>query len=337
MCVSLIDSFDLTTDLIRPPKPLPATQLAYARIAGRALHSSRFSRIYPLPTQNLRLGIACAVAVFFIWSSFFVFSRLGVSSELTPFDLTALRFIVAGALVLPFGWQWWPRHLSWQGLLVMGLFGPGALYTLIMYTGLSNAPAAYAGVFANGSLPVFSVLFLLAFRGEKPTWNQLLGIAVILAGSVMLSLQGLASGADDVVTGIVFFLMASALISIYLFGVQHWRLTPRQALALVTIPNGLVYLPVWYFFLPSGLAQTDQSTVIAQALFQGLGPGFLAVLMFAAATIHLGSTATSGFAASVPAGATVLAMPVLAEYPTPLEWVGVGTVTAGLAITMLRR
>ncbi len=290
-----------------------------------------------LPAPNLKLGIACAVGVFFIWSSFFVISRLGVTTALTPFDLTALRFIVSLSIVAPVAWRWWPRHLSLTGAVVMSLFGPGALYGLIMYSGLSNAPVAYAGVFANGSLPVFSIALLYLLRRETPAANQVLGVLVIIGGSVMLSLKGLSSMTTDVWSGIGFFLLASATISIYLLGMQYWRLTPRQSLALVTIPNALHILPIWYFWLPSGLTQSTMATIIGQAMFQGLFPGFLAVLLFATATINLGSTATSGFAASVPAGATLLAVPVLGEMPTALEWLGIMTVTAGLAITLVRR
>ena len=118
---------------------------------------------------------------------------------------------------------------------------------------------------------------------------------------------------------------------------QHWKVTPRQALALVTIPNTLVFLPLWYFFLPSGLADTELSIILFQALFQGLGPGFLAVILFAVAAMHLGATPTAGFAAAVPASASVLAMPVLAEYPTPMEWGGIAVVTLGLVLLIVRR
>ena len=162
-----------------------------------------------MSAPNLRLGIASAVGVFVIWSSFLVISRLGMTSVLTAYDVTALRFIVAGVLVLPFAWQWWPRHLSPLALIVMSLCGPGVLYSIIMYSGLSNAPVAYAGVFANGSLPLFSALLMFAFRATRPTRNQLLGFPIILAGSVMLSIQGLRAGGEHVLSGMALFLLAS--------------------------------------------------------------------------------------------------------------------------------
>ena len=61
------------------------------------------------PSMTKGLIAACFILV--IWSGFIVFSRAGVLSGLTPYDVAALRFLVAGALTVPFAWWWWPRHL----------------------------------------------------------------------------------------------------------------------------------------------------------------------------------------------------------------------------------
>ncbi|MEO1611366.1 MAG: hypothetical protein AAFU55_03270, partial [Pseudomonadota bacterium] len=49
--------------------------------------------------KNFALGVVSAVAVIFIWSGFIVFSRMGVATALTPFDISALRFIVGAVAV----------------------------------------------------------------------------------------------------------------------------------------------------------------------------------------------------------------------------------------------
>lgn len=287
--------------------------------------------------QNLPLGVACAVAVIFIWSGFIVFSRAGVITSLTPYDIAALRFMVAGALTLPFAWSWWPRHLPLRVTLLMALCGPGALYSMLMFNGLGEASASYGGVFANGSLPIFTVLLMLLMAGVRPDRKQLFAIAVIILGGVLLAWRGLHNGGPNVAQGIVLFLTASAVLSIYIYGLKRWHLTPRQALAVVNIPNAVLFLPLWYLLLPSGLAETDLTTVLLQALFQGLGPGFLAVILFTLAAIHLGPTPTAGFSAMVPATAALLAIPVLGELPSALEWVGIATATLGLGLLMRGR
>ena len=287
--------------------------------------------------QNRQLGIACAIGVLLIWSGFIVFSRAGVQTNLTAMDMTGLRFLVAGGVTLPFVWTWWPRHLPLKAVLIMSLCGPGILYSLLMYWGLNETSAAYAGVFANGSLPVFTVLLVAVFSAVLPGRSQAIGLLVIVAGAVLVGSAGFIGSQKSILFGVVLFLAASAVLAIYIFGVRYWKVTPRQALALVNVPNALVFVPVWLLFLPSGLAETGLPTILFQALYQGLGPGFAAVIMFALAATHLGPTATAGFSAAVPASAAVLAIPVLGEVPDVQEWIGIVVVTLGLGLLVFNQ
>jgi drug/metabolite transporter (DMT)-like permease len=266
-----------------------------------------------------------------------VFSRAGVTSNLLAYDIAALRFMVAGTIVLPFCWAWWPSHLPLKAKLLMASCGPGAVYTMIMYFGLTEASAAYGGVFSNGSLPIFTMLLVFIVTGDKPFRNQLIAIAIIIFGGILLAASGVKTGGNNVVLGIVLFLLASAVMSVYIFGVRQWGVTPRQALALVTMPSALIYLPIWYFFLPSGMAETEQSIIIFQAFFQGFGPGFFAVILFALAAMHLGATMTAGFSAVVPATAALLAIPILGEIPNTMEWIAIGIVTVGLGLLIMSK
>lgn len=287
--------------------------------------------------NNVLLGLVSALAVIFIWSGFIVFSRAGVATSLTAFDLAALRFTVAGALVLPFLRAWWPSHLPLKAKIIMALCGPGAVYSVLLYLGLNEASAAYGGAFANGSLPIFTMAFTVLLSRERPSRSQILAIAIIIAGGLLLAYRGMTAGGANVVAGIALFLTASAILSVYIVGIRRWALTPRQALALINLPNALIFLPLWFFFLPSGLADAELGTILFQAAFQGLGPGFLAVILFALAAMHLGPTATAGFSAAVPATAALLAVPVLGETPTSLEWLGIATVTVGLTLLVVKR
>lgn len=289
----------------------------------------------PAAKSNERiLGLLSAAGVFCIWSGFLVFSRAGMQSGLTPFDLTALRFLVAGALVLPFAKAWWPRHLPLHAILSMSIFGPGALYNILMYFGLKGSSAAYGGAFANGSLPIFTILLGLLFARRVPSWRQLIAVLILLVGAVLIGIPGMRAGGSSVASAVSFFLAASAVLSIYVMGVKHWQVEARQALVLVSVPNALLFLPVWFFFLPSTIQDAPWSTILLQAAFQGLGPGFLAVILFSISARILGPTPSAGLAAAVPASATLLAIPVLAEIPTAIEWIGIAIVTAGLVLLL---
>jgi len=280
------------------------------------------------------LGYLSAAGVFCIWSGFLVFSRAGVQSGLTPFDLTALRFMVAGALILPFAVAWWPRHLPLHATLLMSICGPGALYSILMYFGLKHSSAAYGGVFANGTLPVFTILLGFFFARQMPSRRQIIAVLILVIGAVLIGVPGLRSGGSSVVSAIAFFLAASAVLSVYFLGVRQWQVGPREALALVSLPNAVIFLPVWFFFLPSTIHDAPWSTIWLQAAFQGLGPGFLAVILFSISARILGPMPSAGLAAAVPASATLLAIPVLGEIPAAIEWIGIAIVTAGLVLLL---
>lgn len=289
------------------------------------------------PTYNRAQGLAAAFGVLVIWSCFIVFSRAGVKTELTPGDITALRFLVAGALTLPFAWAWWPHHLKPTPFVIMALCGSGALYSMLLFIGLSETSAAYAGVFTNGALPFFTLMIVIAITRVLPNRLQVLSLVIITTGAVVVAVAGIEGQEANVLRGIAFFLTAAAIQSLYIFGVRYWNISPYQALVIINIPNAVVFLPLWYFFLPSGLAEADTSTVVFQALFQGMGPGFIAVILFAMAAKQLGPNATAGFSAAVPASATLLAIPVLAEIPQPIEWTGIALVTVGLLLLVRAR
>ena len=287
--------------------------------------------------RSIAIGLGSAIAVLCIWSGFIVFSRAGVLSGLTSYDVVAARFLVAGVLTIPFAWAWWPRNLSWTAIAIVALLGPGAIYTTLMFVGLAKASAAYGGVFANGGLPVFTMLLAFFIAGTRPGRSEVLATIVIILGGLMVAWRGLSAGGTDVAMGIVLFLIASVMIASYIYAIRHFSVTPKQALAVVNIPNALIYLPIWWFALPSTMSEAPQDMLLLQLAFQGLGPGFLAVMIFALMAFHLGPTPTAAVSAAVPATAALLAIPVLAEHPTSLEWFGIVTVTLGLALLIRRK
>jgi len=282
-------------------------------------------------------GYASGLSVIAIWSGFIVFSRLGVTGNLTAFDMTALRFMVGGLITLPFVAGHWPRQLSIPKILFLAAVGPGAGYSVLMFIGLDAAPAAYAGVFANGTLPIFTALIGLVWIGERLGTLATLGIAVIFAGGVAVGYNGLIAGGFDALAGVAFFLTASATLAVYVVLVRRWQVTPKQTLCAINIPTALIFIPVWWFFLPTNLAGATSQEIAFQALFQGFGPSFLAVLLMTYAVHEIGPTKMAAFAATVPTTAALLAIPVLGEHLGTVEWTGVIVVTAGLLLLLWKR
>ena len=176
---------------------------------------------------NLTTGLVAACFILLVWSSFIVLSRAGVLAGFTPYDIAALRFIVAGALTVPFAWWWWPRHLPLRVQVLLTLVGPGAIYSVLLFIGLANASAAYGGVFANGALPIFTMALALLVAGVRPQPAQITGALIIIAGGVMVAWRGLVAGGADVALGIVLFLAASAMIATYIYSLKAFDVKPK--------------------------------------------------------------------------------------------------------------
>ncbi|MGB0843174.1 MAG: DMT family transporter [Alphaproteobacteria bacterium] len=290
---------------------------------------------------DLWQGTIAAIVMIATWAGFVVFARLGSFQGLTPYDLGLLRFGVSATVAAPFAYIWWPRHLTVLQIIVLAVVGPGVVYGLLSYQGLSLAPAAYAGVFTNGTMPVITAIYVWIFLGDRFGPRALTGIALVTSGCIMLGLfdvEPLAgTKSTDVRFGALLLLLAGAVLSAYVVLARHWRLAPKQALVVIALPNFGLMLPIWLFSGPSGIPTADFTTVLFQALFQGLGPATLAVFCYATIIDKLGSATTAACSAVVPAVAAIFAIPILGEWPSLIQWCGIFAVSVGLAVFFTRR
>ena len=99
-------------------------------------------------------GALYGLAAVSIWSGWIVVARLGLQSSLTPWDIAALRFGVAGLLLLPYVLSKGLAldRLGWIGLAAIVLGGGAPV--LFANAGLMFAPAAHAGALFPGVMPL---------------------------------------------------------------------------------------------------------------------------------------------------------------------------------------
>ena len=109
----------------------------------------------PSTSQFVR-GAMYGIATVSIWAGWIVTTRLGVTTNLSVFDLAALRFGVGGLILLPIvlhrGFAL--DRLGWGGLLSIAI-GGGAPFVFAAGGGLSFAPVAHAGALFPGVMPLF--------------------------------------------------------------------------------------------------------------------------------------------------------------------------------------
>lgn len=279
--------------------------------------------------DSLSAGLLYGSLAALIWGAWPVVSRFGVQQSLTPYDITALRFGVAGLLLLPLVWRRGLGGVGWTGALVLAA-GAGVPYVLVTVGGLALAPAGHAGVIVPSCMLTFSALGSWLFLGDRPGRTRLTGLAVIIAGVLLIGWEGLAGSGAAVWAGDLMFVAGGLFWAIYTVGSRYWSVEPLQATALVSVLSMVLYLPVYIAFSEPQIFIAPLSETLFQGLFQGLFAAVLALLLYTRAVALLGAGRGAVFAALVPGFAVLMAYPALGEVPSWRELLGVAVVSAGM-------
>lgn len=279
------------------------------------------------------LGVLAGVGVLLLFSGFLVVSRFGATSTLTVYDMSGLRFAVAGACTIPFFLKVrWPRLRPWQMLALAAT--SGAPFTLFVFGGMSFAPVAHGGIVINGAMPVFAALFAWVAFGERLAGWRIAGVLLIVAGVAATGWDAFAFGEPGQWRGHLLFLGAAACNAMFLSSVRGWRITALESLVVVNGLNLAIYVPVWLLVLPSGLSVTPWEEIALQAVYQGVIAAFIASILIAHAARMLGGMRQAALMSGAPAVAVLIAIPALGEIPSPISIAGVIVVTVGVLVAL---
>lgn len=280
------------------------------------------------------LGLAAALATVTIWAAFLLVTRFAVQSSFTVEEILILR-IVPGALVMaPVMWRLgvMPRGQSWPRAAML-MVGASAVFPFVVSKGLAYAPASDGGALAPGMLPFWTALAAYALAGEIPGPRRRLGLAMILAGAVLVSLWQIAVGADDYTwKGHLMFLTGSGFWAVYSVIFRQSGLSPLRGLVIGLFWGTLLITPL---LLASGNVSFTTSSlgdILVMIVLQSFIIGILAMFLFGYAVQILGAAETAAFGALTPVLALLGGVAFLGEAVTPLKVVGVALVAAGVLL-----
>jgi drug/metabolite transporter (DMT)-like permease len=294
-------------------------------------------------TQSDVWGYFCGCVLALGASLSFATARAGIIAGLSPGDLILMRFSVAGLTLLPFLVRWGLPTLAgigWRRGLILTLLG-GPAFALMQMGGYAFAPLAHGAVIHPASVTILSTGIAAALLRERLSPAHLGGAALVIAGIVLISWQGLhaETGANSWIGDLLFF--TSAIIwAGFTVLIRHWRLHAIRAIAVVSFLSLLVILPgylAWYGV--AHLLARSPGPMAIQALVQGLGQGVLAMIAYSQAIRVLGVSRAVLFPAMVPAVSILMGIPIVGEIPDATQITGLLLVTVGLAgaIGMFRR
>lgn len=277
------------------------------------------------------LGAAYGLAAIAIWSGWMTITRLGVTTTLNTWDLTALRFGVGGILLLPVVWRhgWALDRLGWPRLLLL-IAGAGAPYALIAAEGLRFAPAADAGALIPGVMPLFVALLATVFLPESFSNSRKTGFALILTGILAIAGSSLLSGDWTRTAGHALFLTASLMWATFTLIMRWANLAPLHAAALVSTGSMIGFFPVYFAVAGFRILDAPLTDLATQGIYQGLLTTVVSLTLFGRAVAILGASSGAAFGALVPALAALLAIPFLGEIPGTPDIIGILTISLGV-------
>jgi drug/metabolite transporter (DMT)-like permease len=266
-------------------------------------------KMHPTP-DNLRRGYLNALGVITIWTCFVIFSRMSGKSDLTAYDVIALRYGVAGIAILPL----WLAHRSnifeWKKLILTLIGAVG--FTLFAMNGFRHAPANHAAILLQGFLPFTVAVMAYFLAGERPTRQRITGLVLIAIGVSSLALEvfttnGVTLLGDGLLVG------ASLCWAMYTVLLRRWRYKPMDATIAVTLLAALLYLPAYAVFLPKNIANVPWQECLAYGMFQGVLVAIIQMIFYTNAVHYLGASRLAILASVVPVLASLGAVPILDE------------------------
>jgi drug/metabolite transporter (DMT)-like permease len=281
--------------------------------------------------SNFVRGALYGLSAVSIWATFIVVSRLGVRTSLTPWDVAAIRFGTAGVLLLPYLMKkgFAVDRLGWMGVAAISV-GCGAPMVLLVNAGLLFAPAAHGGALFPGVMPLMVAILASIVLKEALSPQKNVGLVLIVLGAVVIVWASGGTLGTRQNIGHVLFLCAGLAWAGYTVAMRRARLDGLHAAAIAAVVSLILYVPVYAAVSGESLLKVPVADVALQALVQGVLTAIVALLLYGRMVGILGATAGAAFVALTPATTALLAIPVLGEWPSAIDWIAITVISAGV-------
>ena len=272
---------------------------------------STSDRLYRSPSVLLTLA-----AIF--WAGNTVAGRLAVD-QITPFQLTCLRWVLVMAVLWPiYGGQvreHWPqirpRLPNIVALASLGFTGFNALY----YVAAHYTTAINIGIL-QGSMPIFVLAGAFIAHGSRASLVQLAGVLVTAVGVVVVATQGtpLAILEMDVNKGDLAMLATCALYAFYTVALHDRPDMPGTAFfTLLALIAAVTSLPlVALEALISGFKMPTAEGLLVTA-WVAIFPSFLSQIFYLRGVDLIGPGRAGVFINLVPVFSAALAVGLIGE------------------------
>lgn len=283
-------------------------------------------------TREAALAVAAALCTVAIWANFLVTTGGVVGAGLGIVELALLRAVACTIGLAPVVWRvgLYPKGLAPWRFAVM-VIGAGVSFMFLMPAGFLFAPPADSGVFAPGLLPLWVAILSWTILKERIGGLRLVGFGLIALGVAAVGgWEAVRHGADGAWRGYLCFAGGSLFFSVYAIAQRGSGLSALESTALISVWSLPIAGAAWLVF-GADFTTVGPAALAWTALAQ-FASGVLAIITFTYATMQLGPSRGAAFVALTPVIVALASDLVLDQPATPLVWVGVVVVSAGVLI-----
>ncbi|QIO10458.1 DMT family transporter [Acinetobacter lanii] len=258
-------------------------------------------------------GYAFVAITMCIWGGFTITSRLNALWHISPWDITALRFLLAFCILMPILlYKKDTAFLFKKEPFILAMLG-GVAYCLTCYSAFHYVPAAHAAIFLNGCIPLCTavaawILFKQPF--DRHTWLSLIIMvcSILLMSVLMYQATGVAFSFGDAL-----FFISAMWWGIFTVLLRQWKISAWHAMSGVAIWSAIVYVPIYLLFFPKHLAEVELPHLMMQTIFHGIFVVIVATLTYIEAIKRLGAFKAGSIVTLAPFIAAIIAVPLLGE------------------------
>ena len=247
--------------------------------------------------NTTQIGYLCALGAALIWSGFILVSRMGGLSELTTFDIIAIRYVACTALVLPIWWFKFRFKMFDKRLIAASVIG-GLIYALFTFQGFSYAPASHAAILLAGLMPFFIIILSYFFNKERPSNQKWLGITFITTGIGVLIFPLFINGVINI--GHAYFVAGAICWSLFSVLIKRWNISPWEVTISLAVVTCVIYMPLYWLFAPKAISIALWKSVAVQAFYQGFLATIVQVILYVKAVQNIGPSTMGTMMAIVP-------------------------------------
>jgi drug/metabolite transporter (DMT)-like permease len=273
-----------------------------------------------------------ALGAALLWAVGGILVKKGYSG-VTPLWFNILNNLLALVLWMPAALAWNGFRMPWPPWRILLVILAAALIYQVFYYSMSKGQISLTGTIIAG-YPLFTILLTHLFLGERLAAWQYGGVALILAGGVLVALpRRLAPGAVRDLAWVLWGVLGAAAIGTgdFLSKFSVNRIGPYANLFFLAILNnatsGLIYL-----LDPAGRQPPRLASRSFAFCLLGIAVHLLGALAFLVAFGFGPASLVSSVSSIYPALLVLLAMLFLGDRITLRQAGGIGTIVAGLLL-----